>query len=569
MGNGYCALRRDSRMKPDRRTSGAPRRHFQAFMGIQRTKACGSTSFAFPVQGALLTTFLPVSGFNPNAEEFRSFDQDAHTGLMSSLTLDNDDEPRRGASRANSVRFDEKAINHYGQSSRSSGEILPLRTGSGFGSHPMSERSFSHRSDGRGSSSGVSMRANSFGIEGSRFFNSTTSSPLHPVGPPPALFILSPVPSIIRCWLTTNFSNDSLLYAVVCTGSHVSSVSRSLVDQLQLADYVLEEGESHFLKLAVYLPEGTIQTASSRSNSPAPQVPAMTARFTVYETDPQDTSIQIVIGSDVLRAHNGDILFSQDKLSILDDERNRIAVPLVRPENDNAYKGLVTRSSAIITNPSDPDAMIERTPLREGHRRQSSPGIIGRPSNLAPQHSSPADSSPPRDLPITQATDLQKDHSSGETTEGTAASGSSYTAPSRTSEDRPAGDESSLTTPPRSDAVGGVWNSDWRRTSAGKSDASVRESASGYAKPLRSGRGMKVLKPTKSMANSTRATSGPVPASTNENTPLKLGDAGKSRQASLVDIATQAGSGKPRGANPVGEASAFSWMSKPTARRAD
>src|SRR5690606_2091765 len=96
------------------------------------------------------------------------------------MPLENDEEPRRGASRANSVRFDESAIHgYYGQINRSSSE-LPLRTGSGMGSHPLTERSSSHRSDGRQSSSGHShhsARTYSMGLDTARLVRSGSGSP--------------------------------------------------------------------------------------------------------------------------------------------------------------------------------------------------------------------------------------------------------------------------------------------------------------------------------------------------------------------------------------------------------
>lgn len=112
----------------------------------------------------LLTSYTIEQGYNPAAEAFKNFDQESST-MLGSLHLDTDDEPRRGASRANSVRFDESAMHgHFGQGSRSSTEAFPTRTGSAFGSHPMTERSSSHRSDGRQSST-HSARASSFGFE--------------------------------------------------------------------------------------------------------------------------------------------------------------------------------------------------------------------------------------------------------------------------------------------------------------------------------------------------------------------------------------------------------------------
>jgi len=189
------------------------------------------------------------------------------------------------------------------------------------------------------------MRANSFGLEQSRLLGSMTSSPKAAGNPPPAFYVLGPVPAIIRCWLTETFSNDSLLYAAVCTGSYASCISRSLVHRCGLDDQTAEENGVRKIKLPIYLTEATIHQSSSRSASPAPQVPTLAAKFIVVDSAVEDRSVQVVIGSDILRAHNADILFSQDKLMIFDEDRNRLAIPLVRPESDATYKGLFTRTS--------------------------------------------------------------------------------------------------------------------------------------------------------------------------------------------------------------------------------
>src|ERR1700722_7423355 len=104
---------------------------------------------------------------------------------MTSLSLDNQEESRRAAaSRANSVRFDESANNHYGASSRQSVD-LPTRTGSGIGGHPLSERSLSHRSDGKSSSAGFGQRNNSFGLQQSCLLGSKHHPPRVSGNPPP------------------------------------------------------------------------------------------------------------------------------------------------------------------------------------------------------------------------------------------------------------------------------------------------------------------------------------------------------------------------------------------------
>ena len=222
-------------------------------------------------------------GYNPAAEAFKNFDAD-QSNLMGSLHLDTDDEPRRGASRANSVRFDESALHgHFGAASRSSTDFLPLRTGSAFGTHAMTERSSSHKSEGRQSST-HSARASSFGIESRPL--SATVPPFVPLGPPPGLFILGPVPSIIRCWLTTQFTNESLLYAAVSTASYKSALDLDLISCLGYEDQITTDATTgqRVIKIPVYLPEATIQTASSRSSSPAPSLPTITTSFVVQES---------------------------------------------------------------------------------------------------------------------------------------------------------------------------------------------------------------------------------------------------------------------------------------------
>ncbi|KAI9702546.1 MAG: hypothetical protein M1836_001026 [Candelina mexicana] len=296
---------------------------------------------------------------NPAAEAFSNFDQDQQHNILGSLHLDTEDEPRRGASRANSVRFDESAIHgHLAQGSRSSSDFFTTRSGSGLGGHSMMERSSSHKSEGRQSSaaqsihsahSAASARANSLRIDTGYLLGPASNSPVEPLGPAPGLFFLGSVPSIIRCWMNTKFSHDSLLYAVICTGSYKSFLDSRLIDRLGLADLVTQaaDGEST-IKLPVYLPEAVVQQPSSRSSSPAPQLPTLNLDFSVVSAGQQSTEdkgIQIYFGSDVLRSHNADILFSQNIMTLFDDQRNKLSIPLVRPEDDTLFKTLRTLDS--------------------------------------------------------------------------------------------------------------------------------------------------------------------------------------------------------------------------------
>lgn len=430
--------------------------------------------------------------------------------------LDGEDEPRRGTSRANSVRFDESAIHgSYGQANRSSTE-LPLRTGSGMSCHPMIEQSLSHRSDGRQSSSGLSLhstRTNSLRLDtSSRMMSSCLGE--SPLTPPPGLFLLGPVPSVIRCWLTTNYTNDSLLYAAVCSGSFVSTIGTCMVRRLGLEDQVVHDDDGLVtLKSTVWLPEASVHQSSSRSVSPAPQLPSLTLHFLVRETNPADETIQIILGSDVLRSHNADILFSQDKLLLVDDDRNRVSIPLVRPEKDWVFKFLHTV----------PDTAHPEYPQSSLLNVQGSVGVIGEPARTQKQTiSAPASTR----VSIGEADDAKKPRQQ----EASSTAEGAVNAPALSAA------EPSSSKP---EAVG-AWRS-WRR------EPKPESSNANKAKP----RTMTVLKPTKSM---TRVSSEAATPSTATAGPVHP----QSGQAAVRSSSD--GSVKALAPNPIGGASAFGWL---------
>ncbi|KAL5598867.1 hypothetical protein BROUX41_003812 [Berkeleyomyces rouxiae] len=279
--------------------------------------------------------------------------------LLGSLHLDpTDEEPaRRGtASRANSVRFAESAI--HGSSStwntsqnRSSSDFGLVRPGSSL----MMERSLSHKSDGRHSSTGHSVhsimsamsgRTSSIGLDADDDDTSSIGMP----EPPPSLFIMGSVPSIVRCWLTPKFSHDTLLYADICTGSQKSTVDFSLAKELDL-HHTLERdiNGNYTLTIPVYLAEAIVTQPHSRSsNSHSHQIPAIMVTFEVVGLDAIDVadqpSLKIFIGSDALRVHSADVLLSQNKLVLYSTERDKLAVPFVRPEDERVFKTICTRS---------------------------------------------------------------------------------------------------------------------------------------------------------------------------------------------------------------------------------
>lgn len=480
-------------------------------------------------------------GYNPAAEAFKSFDQDQSSNLLGSLHLDTDDEPRRGASRANSVRFDESAL--HGHFSRTSTDFLPLRTGSGLGggSLPMTERTSSHKSDGRHSSAGASVgsaRASNFGPE-SRPLSATVPSFISS-GPTPGLFILGPVPSIIRCWLTTTYSNDSLIYAAICTGSCKSILAVELITRLDLQNQVKSGREGQrTLKLPVYLPEATIQQSSSRSSSPVPQLPAVTVDFEVHEFGSRVDQIQILLGSDILRARSADIQFSLDRITLFDDDRNKLSVPLVRPENANLFQNLVTshrtseESSKLGAEPHGTGSLERSGELSrfEETKARQDPGL-----DDSSKGSLVVNGTTRKSTNVSEAGDIQRSASPEESRASTST-----------------GTEK---TPTRSEAgSGSIWGS-WRRDSTLDGQASgsrdANSSSSGYQRVGR-GRGMKILKPAR-LNTSSSITSTPQP-------PVGF-DAAAARTAGPDTSKSTAPSSaaKPKSANPVGGASAFGWL---------
>ena len=528
----------------------------------------------------LIDRGFPDSTYNPAAEAFKIFDQDQSSSLLSSLHLDAEDEPRRGASRANSVRFDESALHgHFAQGSRSSSDFFPLRTGSGLGSHPMTERSSSHKSEGRQSSMGLSAqstRLNSLGIDIRQ--PSTTV-----LGPPPGLFLLGPLPSIIRCWLDTHFSNDSLLYAAICTGSVKSLLDLKLISQLGLQDRIVTADGEQKVKLQVYLPEATFQLQSSRVNNPAPQLPAIAVDFCLRDMGELSSSMQIFVGSDVLRSRNADVLFSQDRLTLLDDSHSKLSIPLIRPENPTLYQDLCTLpSSSDVPKPSSLASSAYRVP-DDGNATLSLQGPKLRVNTTQSLEKETAEVQTARslyDVSSSNTPSTSQVSTIGEERGSTLSQTDNERKLSTHSVDNGRGLDSlangSTPDTPLKAESGSIWGP-WRRESgqSTRQDPTFSNvaSSSAYQKPAR-GRGMKVLKPARS-STSSRVTS-TTQTSTFESRAEENGNRGSSGTAQSTEsspigpprrstsndakVSFPPATNKPRSTNPIGGASAFGWL---------
>jgi hypothetical protein len=452
-----------------------------------------------------------------------------------------------------------------------------------LGSHPMTERTSSHKSDGRQSSAGQSThsaRAGSFVLESRPL--SATVAPFVPLGPPPGLFILGPVPSIIRCWLDTKFSNESLIYAAVCTGSYKSALDVQLVTRLGIeGQAVTNQRGERIVKIPVYLPEATVQHSSSRNSSPAPRLPAVTVEFIVQSLPTKPNTIQVFLGCDVLRTQSADILFSLDRMTLFDDERNKVAVPLVRPENAVAFQNLYTSNV-------DLDQLKDAAGANSPAVGQSLRAAEGKPVGLKlavgtkiqdqaseemkTQPSSMADSTPLSSSPsvIGEARKPTGDAETAESLFRAQGAPNVQDAAAITN-----GNTLETVTKPEG---ANIWGS-WRRDAVqnGRPEpTSTTSTITGYQRAGR-GRGMKVLKPAR--LNTSRSTSVSHGATGFESGGLRSGENGKSSQATVTEIlkstapsATekspaadtraplQSLTNKPRSANPVGGASAFPWL---------
>lgn len=507
------------------------------------------------------TDAQPVPLQQPTAEHFSNFDDDQSSNLIGNLQLDADDEPRRigTTSRANSVRFDETANHgHWAHASRTSLDLLP-RSGSSLGGHALSERSYSHKSDGRQSSAGQSVQS----VISGRANSLTSYGPATPVEIPglaPGLFILGSVPSIIRCWLNTNFKHDTLLYAAICTGSHTSYLDRHLIKHLGFQDqiYQNDDGTSK-IKLTIYLPEAVPVSTSVHSDNPAPQLPSITVDFAVIDEydESKPKAIQILIGSDLLRAHNADILFSVNQLTIYDDDRCKLQVPLVRPEDETAFRSLSTSHGTHHTF---------------------------RPSLLSETVDPPAPAEPKvkfLDLSLTEHTAVHKGQET--VTAGSSDDGGSsgrrsleqrlQSVPTvlNQSDAKDTQGSSSAAATQRFGASPAMLNS-WRRETNEKTSSGALDWANvGKTTALPSGqprREIKVLRPSRSSSRTFSTSS--TPAVTGQS---RFFDDGKrkddgeaapapslSRTVSAEKDENRLPGAKQRSSNPVGGASAFAWL---------
>lgn len=519
---------------------------------------------------------------------------------------------RRGASRANSVRFDVSAIqgSNCAQGSRSSGEFGPVRPSSGLGSHSMMERSLSHKSDGRHSSAGHSVhsihsvpsgRTSSLGLDTNFLVGGQNDDlPLDNPEPPPGLFILGTVPSIIRCWLSENFSHSTLLYAVVCSGSQNSHIDISLIKELGLINRIQKRVLGNdYIRLPVYLPEALVTQQVSRTNSPVPQLPALTAIFNVISGSQRPNSdtkrtLRIFLGSDTLRAYSADILFSQNIMTLYGDDRNRLSVPFVRPEDETLFKNLCTTVIAPekveLKATAPPFTPVEQQ-LKDGPCVNVTGGASadmvkiqvyqlppsGITSVLPMKTTVPVleNLEPEKQLSVNNLIlsdgldDIQADDITGDDDDQHESS-TNYHAPGILATDSE-----------KRESPGSIWAT-WRTGGFSNNDNDTNRehtSTSNYQRPGRGGRSMKVLKPSKPSQRGRSSSAARTGASYEPPIQRISGEFKRKSQAGTSDsngplrweakrtVSDEKPTKGPRpitsisrSSNPIGGASAFAWM---------
>jgi len=249
---------------------------------------------------------------------------------------------------------------------------------------------------------------------------------------------------------------------------------------------------------------------------------------------------------------------------IFDEERNQLAVPLVRPENDAVYKHLNTASRDARVGASPPS-----TAPQSAIDEQRAPGVIARPARRVTQESaSPMTNSPTILTSAVPSEILELGKPDQDAIEGTPRS-STDLGSSRQNDDAKSatGSEKSFHTPtPKSGS--GVWGSSWRASSSNsQADATLAsKTASGYSRAS-APRNMKVLRPGKSMSNAARSKSSSiiVPNGAENQAPRATEGARSASQTSVGDV--KAAQSAPTKSNPIGQASAFGWLNSGQQRR--
>jgi len=179
------------------------------------------------------------------------------------------------------------------------------------------ERSLSYKSDYKSDGRQSSMRSfDNFSMAGSEH-DCTLPSALRPRDiiecNTPSAYDSAPV--VIRCWLGMDCSYDSILFAMICTGSSKSWIDSSLVARCGFKDKIWTENGEERISLSLFLGSASVPTESISSHT---TLPRLKVEFTVLKSPERPHNqklVQIVLGSDILSAIKADVLFSKRQLT--------------------------------------------------------------------------------------------------------------------------------------------------------------------------------------------------------------------------------------------------------------
>jgi len=190
------------------------------------------------------------------------------------------------------------------------------------------ERSLSYKSDYKSDGRQSSMRSfDNFSMGGSEH-DCTLPSALRPrdiieCNTPSAY---DSAPTVIRCWLGMDCSYDSILFALICTGSSKSWIDASLVARCGFKDKIWTEDGEKRISLSLFLGSASVPTESISSHT---TLPRLKIEFTVLQSPERPHNqklVQIVLGSDILSAIKADVLFSKRQLTFVVRDGQKVYV---------------------------------------------------------------------------------------------------------------------------------------------------------------------------------------------------------------------------------------------------
>ena len=263
----------------------------------------------------------------------------------------------------------------------------------------------------------------------------------------------------------------------------------------------------------------------------------------------------------MLRAHNADILFSSNQLTLYDDDQSKVQIPLIRPEDDRTFKFIRMTSSDVDKLPVT--EVLRPAPASENGTNDST---ADQPLAIPAKSNGPVVAPPSEDGSSIGRPSLEQRSFLG--MGATRMEGKDAVV-----EPNPASSGSRSGTSPA------VW-SNWRRDTEKPSIldwASVGKNPP-QAASVRKDTGMKVLRPLKAATRSLSSGSSTTQAHLSSHSPATTGqsrffDEGKRRESAVPELKRSVSTekskdakdsasltAKPSSANPVGGASAFAWL---------